>query len=52
MNLSVELYGLFHGLYLFQHLFPALRPLDGLFPVKGAQLFDDRLLVLDFLLLV
>ena len=35
-----------------EHFFPAFRPADGLFPVKGTQLFDNRLLMPDFLLLV
>ena len=48
----VDVYGLFQPVDLIQHLFPALGPADGFFPVKGFKLGNDCLLVPDFLLLI
>ena len=39
-------------IHLIQHLFPAFCPADGFFPVKGAELLDNRFLMGDFLLLI
>ena len=48
----VDIHGLFQPVNLFQHLFPALGPADGFFPVKGFKFGNNRLLVPDFLLLI
>ena len=52
MHIIAHLCGLFQHLHFLEHLFPAFRPADGFLPVKGAQLFNDGLLMFDFLLLV
>ena len=52
MHVVTHLCRLFQHLHFLEHLLPAFRPADGFLPVEGAQLFDDGLLMLNFLLLV
>ena len=52
MHVGADLCRLVQHLDLIQHLFAAFRALDGFFPVKGAQLCDHFLLMLDLCLLV
>ena len=52
VHIRPRLRGLFQNLDLVQHFLPALRTLDRFLPVKGFELVDDCLLVLDLTLLL
>ena len=52
LHIRFLLGGLFQTVELVQQLDAALRALDGLFPVVGPELFDDRLLMTDHVLLL
>ena len=52
MHAGVSLGRLVDSLDFVQHLFAALRTLDGLFPVETFQLLDDGFLMPDFSLLI
>ena len=52
MYICINFYRFFDGLHLFQHLFAAFGTFDGFFAVERTKLFDNRFLMLDFLLLV
>ena len=52
MYICINFYRFFDGLHLFQHLFTAFGTFDGFFTVERTKLFDNCLLMLDFLLLV
>ena len=52
MYICINFYRFFDGLHLFQHLFAAFGTFDRFFAVERTKLFDNRFLMLDFLLLV
>ena len=52
MYICINFYRFFDGLHFFQHLFAAFGTFDGFFAVERTKLFDNRFLMLDFLLLV
>ena len=52
MYICINFYRFFDGLHLFQHLFATFGTFDGFFAVERTKLFDNRFLMLDFLLLV
>ena len=51
LNIGSYLCRFVKNLHFIQQLFTAFRTLNGFFPVEGTELFNDLLLMLDFLLL-
>ena len=52
LHLCIQLCRALEDFHFREHLFAAFRALYGFFPVEAPELFDDFLLVPDFLLLV
>ena len=52
MDISPAFCGLFQNFDLIQHFFTAFSPFDGFLTVKAFQLFNDRFLMTDLLLLI
>ena len=48
----MQFHRFFNRGHLIQHLFTAFCTLNGFFTVEGAKLFNDRFLMLNFLLLI